>query len=88
MTSIICVIHCLICVFSPSLCVRTDTSGKGLSGVLSVFRDGVELPVAFYSRQLRGAETCYSTSELECLAVVDSVRHFQVYLHGRSFGPD
>ena len=52
---------------------QTDVSGKGLSGMLSVFRDGVELPVAFYSRQLRGAETRYSASELECLAVVDSV---------------
>ena len=53
--------------------------------MLSVFRDSVELPVAFYSRQLRGAETRYSASELEFLAVVDSVRHFQVYLHSRSF---
>ena len=78
------------CVLTIPLCtdhfvLQTDASGKGLSGVLSVFRDGVELPVAFYSWQLRGAETRYSASELKCLAVVDSVRHFQVYLHGRSF---
>ena len=52
--------------------LQTDVSGKGLSVMLSV-RDGVKLPVAFYSWQLREAETRYSASELECLAVVDSV---------------
>ena len=75
------------CVLTIPLCtghfeLQIDASGKGLRGV---FSDGVELPVAFYSWQLRGAETRYSASELKCLAVVDSVRHFQVYLHGRSF---
>ena len=39
----------------------------------------MEKPVAFYSRQLKDAETCYAATELECLAVVESVRHFEVY---------
>ena len=37
-----------------------------------------------YSRQLRDAETRYSATELECLVVVEAVRHFEV-LHGRPF---
>ena len=58
------------CVLTIPLCtghfvLQIDASGKGLRGVLSVFSDGVELPVAFYSWQLRGAETRYSASELK-----------------------
>ena len=29
--------------------LQTDASGHGISGVLSVYRNGVEKPVAFYS---------------------------------------
>jgi len=36
--------------------------------------------VAFYSRQLRGAERRYSATEMEALAVVASVNHFLPYL--------
>ena len=35
----------------------------GVSGVLSVCRDGVELPVGFNSRQLKEAETRYAVME-------------------------
>ena len=78
------------CVLNVPLCsdmflVQTDASVFGVSGVLSVCRDGAELPVGFFSRQLREAETRYSASELECLAVVETIRHFEVYLHGRQF---
>ena len=65
--------------------MQTDASGKGISGILSVRRNSAELPVAFFSRKLCGAEQNYATLELECLAVVEAVRHFQVYLHGRDF---
>ena len=53
--------------------------------VLSVSRDGAEQSVGFFSRQLRDAETRYSATELECLAVVETIRHFEVYLHGCPF---
>ncbi len=60
----------------------TDASGVGINGCLHVSRDGVELPVEFFSQQLRGAERNYSVSELEALAVVAAVYHFEVYLWG------
>jgi len=63
----------------------TDASGGGLGGCLHVVRDSKELPVAFFSRQLRGAESRYSVTELESLAIVESIRHFEYYLCGTSF---
>ena len=53
--------------------------------MLSVVRDKKEFPVAYYSRQLQGAEANYPATELECLAVVAAVRHFETYLAGREF---
>ena len=65
--------------------LQTDASGVGISGILSVCRNGQELPVAFYSRQLRGAEKRYTVTEIECLAVLSAIKHFEVYLHGIKF---
>ncbi len=41
--------------------------------------------MAFFSRQLRGAQTRYSAQELERLALFESVQHFAFYLYGRRF---
>ena len=48
-------------------------------------RNNEEKPVAFYSRKLQPREQRYSATELEGLAVVDSVDHFSVYLIGTEF---
>ena len=42
-------------------------------------------PVAYFSRALRNAEVRYSTIELECLAIVESLKRFRHYLIGRHF---
>ena len=60
--------------------LQTDASGVGLGAVLSVVRKGEELSVAFYSKKLLPRERRYSASELEGLAVVAAVQHFQPYL--------
>ena len=60
--------------------LQTDASGVGLGAVLSVTRDGAELPVAFFSKKLLPRERAYSASELEGLAVVSAVIHFTPYL--------
>ena len=60
--------------------LQTDASGVGLGAVLSVVREGEELPVAFYSRKLVPRERRYGATELEGLAVVEGVRHFEPYL--------
>ena len=60
--------------------LQTDASGLGIGAVLSVVRQDVELPVAYYSRKLKDREQRYSATELEGLAVVAAVQHFDVYL--------
>ena len=70
---------------SDSFRLHTDASGAGLGAVLSVIRKGEEHPVAYFSRQPQGAEINYASTELECLAVVAAIRHFEVYLAGRQF---
>ena len=63
----------------------TDASGFRLGAVLQVKRKDGWAAAAFYSRQTQGPERRYSASELEALAVVESVRHFNPYLYGQKF---
>ncbi|UYV69945.1 K02A2.6-like [Cordylochernes scorpioides] len=46
---------------------------------------GKAYPVQYFSRALRVHERNYTISELECLAIVESVEKFRVYLMGRKF---
>ena len=65
--------------------LQTDASGVGVGAVLAVIRDGLEYPVAYYSRKLKPRERNYSASEVECLAVISGVRHFDAYLMTHPF---
>ncbi|GFX99417.1 transposon Tf2-9 polyprotein [Trichonephila clavipes] len=40
---------------------------------------------AFHSRRLRNYEITYTITELECLAIIDSLEKFHCYLHGSHF---
>ena len=64
--------------------LHPDASRLGIGSVLNVVRDTEVLPVAVYSRQLRGSEM-RSTTELEALAVCESVKHFAHFLYGATF---
>ena len=70
---------------SDQFLLHTDAFGLGVGCVLNVCRDGEILLVAFYIRQLWSAEVRYSATELEALAVVESIKHFLHYLYGRKF---
>ena len=51
--------------------------------MLTQRHEEVPLPVAFYSRKLRGAELNYSTTEKELLAIVNGLQHYRAYVgHG------
>ena len=55
---------------SKQLVLACDASTKGVGCVLSHLRDGVERPIAFYSRTLKPAEKNYSVLDKEALAVI------------------
>ena len=65
--------------------LQTDASGLGVAAVLCQEHEDGDHPVAFYSRKFLPAERNYSGVEQECLAVVNGVKHFDVYLSGGVF---
>ncbi len=70
---------------SDKFVLETDASANGIGAVLSVIREGRKSTVAFYSKQLHGAQNKYSAQELEGLALYQSIQHFAFYLYGKEF---
>ena len=66
---------------SDNLSIVSDASGLGIG----VERDRDWVAAAYYSRQTKGAETRYSATELEALALVETIVHFSYYLYGHEF---
>ena len=78
---------CVLTIPSQEDCfsLHTDASGLGIGATLNVVRKGEELPVAYYSKQLQGAQKHYSATELEGLAVFKAVNFFDHFLYGQHF---
>jgi hypothetical protein len=64
------------------LSLATDASDTHVRGVLQQLIGGSWQPLVFYSKQLSGAGTRYSTFDMELLAAFSSVRHFRFLLEG------
>ena len=71
--------------FNKPFIITTDASDYALGVVLSQGTIGQDLPVAYASRTLNDAETRYSTTEKELLAILFGVEHFRPYIYGRKF---
>ena len=67
------------------LSLTVDASDSAIGSVLQQSVKGIIQPLAFFFCQLKSAEHCYSTFDLELLAIYLSVRHFQQQLDGRHF---
>jgi hypothetical protein len=66
--------------------VTTDASLHSLGYVLSQLDDSnVEHPIYYSGRALLEREKRWSTSEVECLALVEALKQFRVYLSHRPF---
>ena len=60
----------------------TDASDVAVGAVMSQVIDGVERPIAFYSRIMNSAQRNYCPTRRELLAVVAALQHFRHYLLG------
>ena len=66
--------------------LHTDASGTAIGSVLmQIQQDDSERVIAYGGRTLLKAERNYNVTELECLAVIDAIKHFSPYLHGYKF---
>ena len=73
--------------FNCDFTLQTYASCRAIGAVLSQHfeEEGGERPNAYFSRKLNGAQQRYTATEKECLAIVQAIKHFAVYLIGRKF---
>src|SRR6266542_1413449 len=72
--------------FNKPFILYTDASLKGLGAVLEQEDENKNLRlIAYASKSLILVEKNYHTTDLECLAIIWSVKHFHKYLINKSF---
>lgn len=71
--------------FNEQFCIICDASDTGVGGVLFQENDGLEHPIAYFSKTLNRCQRKYSTTEKELLAVIYSIEKFRGYVEGTHF---
>lgn len=71
--------------FSKPFVIMCDASDYGVGAVLYQEEDGLEHPVAFFSKTLNKCQRKYTTTEKELLAVIYAVEKFRCYIQGTFF---
>lgn len=62
--------------------LATEACDSGIGAVLlQEYQDGIEHPVAYYSKKLTKSQRNYSTIEKETLALIMALNHFNVYIN-------
>ena len=57
---------------------QTEASERGIGAVFSQQVDSEYRPIAFLLQETLPHETNYTTTEKECLAIINAVQHFSV----------
>ena len=65
--------------------ITVDASYIAIGAALEQEIEGITKPIAFFSRKLNPAQTRYSTYDRELLAIFETIRHFRLFLEGRTF---
>lgn len=73
--------------YKKQFIITTDASNISTGAVLSQFHEDkkIDLPIAYMSKKLKGAEKNYSATEKEFLAIIHAVEHFRPYVYGTQF---
>ena len=71
--------------FQKTFKLTTDASEYAVGAILSQESDGVDMPIAYFSKIMNACEQKYAKAEKECLAVLYAVMNFRPYLYGREF---
>jgi len=67
--------------YTKEFCLQMDASNRGMQAMLNQEgEDGLEHPVLF-----KGSNFLEKFAKKECLAAVNALKHFAMYLMGRSF---
>jgi transposase InsO family protein len=65
--------------------VMTDASQYGIGAYMAQVVDGVEHPIAFYSKSLTPPQMRWTTQEQECFAIHQALTEWEYLLAGREF---
>ena len=71
--------------FQKTFKPTTDASDYAIGAILIQEKDGVDMPVVYFSETMNTCEQRYPEAEKECLAVLYAVMNFRPYLYGREF---
>ena len=65
--------------------IMCDASATAVGAVLQQYLEDKWCPIAYFSKQLKPAQTRYSTFDRELLAIYLAVKHFRHFVEGRDF---
>ena len=71
--------------FNKPFRLTTDDSEHASGAMLTQEKDGVDMPIAYFSKVMNSCEQNYLKAEKKCLAVLYAVTNFRPYLYGREF---
>lgn len=71
--------------YSKPFIIHCDAADSGIGAALFQVEDGLEHPVAYYSKTLNKCQRKWTTTEKELFAVVSAVEHFRGYVEGSKF---
>ena len=67
--------------FHKDFKLMTDASDLGVGAVLMQETEGIEKPIAYFSKKLTGGQLKYSTIEKELLSLILALKHFETYVN-------
>lgn len=71
--------------YDKQFILETDVCNSGIGAILSQEQGDDVVPIAFASRRLLPAESNYSISVKEYLAMLWGMEHFRYFLYGNEF---